>query len=74
MDIVGLTVGVVVGLLGVCLIADVFGRMYRNHPEDEQKLRGASLGGRIALGSQRVRVAYGSVCLVIALLIIVVYS
>jgi hypothetical protein len=72
--VVGLIVGLVVGLLGVCLIADVFGRIYRNHPEDRQKLREASLGGRIALGSRRVRVAYGIVCLVVALLVIVAYS
>jgi len=74
MDIAGLIVGVVVGLLGVCLIADVFGRMYRNHPEDSQKLREASLGGRIALGSPRVRVAYGIACLVVALLVIAASS
>ena len=74
MGTVGLVVGLVVGLLGVCLITDVFGRIYRNHPDDRQKLREASLGGRIALGSQRVRVAYGIVCLVVALIVIAAYS
>ena len=73
MDIAGLLVGLVVALLGVSLIADVPRRIFTD-PTNQQKLAEASLGGRIALGSRRVRVTYGIVCLVLALLIIVVSS
>lgn len=73
MSIGGLVVGVVVAVLGVSLIADIPRRVFPD-PTSQQKLAEASLGGRIALGSRRVRVAYGTVCLVLALLIIVASS
>lgn len=73
MSIGGLIVGLVVALLGVALIADVPRRIFPD-PTAQQKLAEASLGGRIALGSRRTRVAYGTVCLVLALLIIVASS
>jgi NhaP-type Na+/H+ or K+/H+ antiporter len=73
MDVAGLIVGVVVAVVGVSLIADVPRRMFTD-PTSQQRLIEASLGGRIALGSLRVRVAYGVVCLVAALLVIVASS
>jgi hypothetical protein len=73
MSIGALVVGVIVAVLGVSLIADIPRRLFPD-PASQQKLAEASLGGRIALGSRRVRVAYGTVCLALALLIIVVSS
>jgi len=73
MSIAGLVVGVVVALLGVSLVADVPRRMFPD-PTSQQKVAEASLGGRIAFGSRRIRIAYGIVCLVLALIVIVVSS
>ena len=73
MDIAGLIVGVVGAVVGVSLIADVPRRIFTD-PTSQQRLAEASLGGRIALGSLRVRVAYGVVCLVVALLVILASS
>jgi hypothetical protein len=73
MSIAGMIVGVLVVVLGAALIADVPRRIFPD-PTSQQKLADASLGGRIALGSHRVRVAYGIVCIVLGLLVIVGFS
>jgi hypothetical protein len=70
-DVGHLLLGLVVGVIGVFLLADVSGRVARSlDPARQQKLA-ESAGGLMAWNSRGTRVVSGIVCLLAALILIV---